>query len=231
MIEVYDIELTPSRARRMVRVSEVNDSFLVNDDVRALAKEGIVNPAAISHLGKAERLAVQDLMDFDLRCFLGMGTSASWQSWANWLRPVIMAAKLKGIESFYLDTNYTSGRTVSAEADVLRSHGFDVVASNDLSDSDRHRLIEKRDRVVYLVPIYETVYFPGPLASVFYHTILIGLNRIAMGTELFPKLSVNDIYHRTFEDKAAMGFGGVRKDDLAVLCHVSLALSNGSSPS
>jgi hypothetical protein len=202
----YRASLTPSVARRIVQMSQVNNRIDIDPVIREIAKQGLVAPGDLDALALSDdgRIAVQQLLDLDLRAAVALPNNGPHR--VNWLRPVLAAIKLRGGVTDIVVGGDTQPIDIGWEVETMlpgvRVYEFDYFEER----------VKNRDAAVYLHT--NMTGFIGGLpdsALIFSKTIYVGLQRLTSGLQMYPNMpsltsvlgkNSNKLYARGFKTSA-----------------------------
>lgn len=185
----FTFTATPSIARRIVRMSMANSDMVIDPKLVDLARQGVVHPSTFvtySELRGDDCSLVQELLDLDLRATVAMPDNRHWAADKQWLRPILVAARLRGIE------HIVYGKTVFSEREyrsLAGQYGYDAQHVH-FANTD-HDVARLRANSL-LVDIYESRYeaFTPPLSLEFPCAVVVTPRRSAYQARLFPDLPV-----------------------------------------
>ena len=187
MIHTYRTPMTPAIARQVVKLAEVNSRVEIDPMIREMARVGLAAPGDFDRLqlSDAGRLAVQELLDFDLRAAVALPNNGPRR--VDWARPVLAAIKMRG----GIDTILCAGDVEPIDIEWLVKEFFgdamrvlDFDERNMTSDS-----LKERSTTVYLHSNMTGIVGGMPVAGGLYqYCILVGLQRMTSGLQMYPHM-------------------------------------------
>lgn len=185
MIHTYRTPMSPAIARQVVKLADVNSRVEIDPMIREMARAGQVPPGNFDHfqLSDAGRLAVQELLDFDLRAAVALPNNGPRR--IDWARPVLAAIKMRG----GIDTILCGGDVDPIDIEWLAREFFGnemrVLKFNDLTSDS----LKERATTVYLHSNMTGIISSMPMAGgVYQYCIIVGLQRMTSGLQMYPQM-------------------------------------------
>lgn len=186
MTRSFSIPATPSVAQRLMRLKDLTSNVSVDSGIAKLAEQGsletLLEQSDLTMIPKmepdAERI-IQELLDLDLRATIGVTRETPPE---RWLYPVLLAARLSGIDELAYD--HSDGRLIKKAATLF---GFRTII--------RHKRYENLSEVsevsrnaLYIIDLKTLTTEPTTWAPTMEmrHTVVTGLELFTKRFRLHP---------------------------------------------
>lgn len=183
--QTFSTPLTPSAARRIVRMADINSRVEIDPLIREIAAMGVVDPAAVAKLTDEGKEAVQQLLDLDLRAAVALPNNGPRR--VDWLSPILAAAKHRGgFKNILLGGDY---RTIDIEWEIRAVLGDVMVADYSGPQHEESEFLKQRAQTLYIHS--NMTGFVGSLPSgtgIFYHSVYVALQRLTSNLQMLPHM-------------------------------------------
>lgn len=201
MINTYEINLTPSKARRLVRASEIISTLEISDEVREIAEQGVYTfPDEAEFVAKT----AQQILDFDFRCTICMSSQFKLN---DVIRAIRLGAKIRNISKIYAPgigaTNIEENTNVEIINSIPPFEGRENIINITVNNINMHT-----HQIFYnTISIFHPAQYMKDIPSFWHNSKINGI-------------SINQIMYMTEDEKEAVGLSpDITRQEAGILCH------------